>query len=180
MIGNPTGVLLSFHPFGRSFSSQFIHCTIEVISRLLQNCLRIGIENRVLTTLNQLLIQFLHIGKIEISGYHEVFTRPVTFPKIRMAGIGTIFSRCTIAQMAQEDFPTIVKVLFNGFRKLVKSTPPFHHFTKGFVLSPKYFGQSFTTCATLPKHEGFPNWHIQFHRTNTRSILPAVVLLFHQ
>ena len=48
------------------------------------------------------------------------------------------------------------------------------------VLATEYLGQCLATRAALPEHERLARRHIQFHRTDSRPILSAVVLLFHE
>jgi hypothetical protein len=151
-----------------------------VISRFLENGLRIGIKDRMLSALDQFLVKKVDVGKIEISRHHEIFPRPIALAKIRVAGGRPIRSRSSVPQMPKKNFSTIIEMFLNGLRKFGKGLPSLIEVVQTFVLSSENFGKGLGAGASLAEHKRFSRRHIELHRSDTGSILSTIVLLFHQ
>ena len=109
-LANPGAVLLTRNSLSGGIQRKLVVERVQVITGFLENSLRIGIEDRVLSTLDQLLVQFIDVGEVEISGHHEIFTGPIAFSKIGMTRSGSVLPGSAVAQMPEKNFTTIIEM----------------------------------------------------------------------
>ena len=82
--------------------------------------------------------------------------------------------------MSEKNFPPVIEMRFYGLGKFRKGNASIDPLVQLPVLVTEDLGQSLATGAPFPEHKGLARWHVQFHRSNPRTILSSIMLLFHQ
>ena len=134
----------------------------------------------MLTHRNQALVKLLRIGHVEVARQHQVFRRPATSAKERMAHTQRIAPRGPIPQMPHVILCTKVVLGFyrrNVVRKNVTVS------LKLLVLLESIFKdpvQGIGFHASFAKHVRLARWHVELDSRHSSPVLAAITLFLHQ
>ena len=71
-----------------------------MVANFLQHRLRIGVKNRVLPAINQVVIEVACIGHVEVTQHHQGLGRVIRATHVRMTTARAKFARRPVAKMA--------------------------------------------------------------------------------
>ena len=153
---------------------------VEMIADFLQNRLRVGAENRMLTTIDQHLVQLRGIGHVEVAHHHQRPRRPVAATQIGMTGTFIKLAGGTVTQMADENLTTEIKAFLDALG--VGRIELFFagEFVELLDLLAENFGQRVFLDATPAERVGLTLWHVELHAADARAVLTTVVLFLHE
>ena len=134
----------------------------------------------MLPTLDETLVQFVAVRKVEVARDHEIFGGPVAFSEVRMARGGSIAAGGPVTQMTKEDFSAMIEVRLHGLRKLRVDLTGIQQFLIMLQLLAENLGEGVRTRAALAKHESLACGNVQLHGTDAGAVLSPVVLLLHE
>ena len=153
---------------------------VEVKADIFQHGLSVSAKNRVLTTVDQFLVNFFLIGNRKITSEHQILCRPVRLTHEGVAIRRRIDARRTIAQMSHKHLTTVTEICFYSIRKLRMNHPIIHLLLIVFELLLKNAREWIGLNTTIARHVWLPRIHVQLHTTNTRAILAAIMLFLHE
>ena len=153
---------------------------IQMVADFFKDGLRVRAEDGMLAALNHALVQFRRVGHVEVAQHHQGARRPVGAAQVGMAGAFVKEAGGAVAEVPHQDFPAVVKVVFNVFSVFQVDLTAADFFVKLLDLPVEDGGEGVLAGVPGAEQVGLAEGHVQFHAADARAILAAVVLLFHQ
>ena len=178
--GNAVGDFRAGHALVAQLAEDAGVLLVEVVADFLEHGLRVGVKNGVDAALDELLVEFVGVGEVEIAADHQVAGLPTAFAEIGVAGALVVAAGGAVAQVPEQDLAAELEVFLHRVGEFGEDAALADEFVVGLELLGENVGQRVGARVALAEHEGPARRHVELDAADARAVLAAVVLLLHQ